>query len=291
MDRRLNIEVLAAIVALAIGATVALGEWLKRIVVPGPLPSVEMVSLIAATTLVGAVAAALALALIVRTITVAGGFAIGFWPTFAILVQDYALFLAIWTVLWGAPFAVAIIAGIYLNRWIVGIAAFAAGVALAIGLLLVFRRVLSDDVWRIASQFNPAPRIGNLRMLVLLAVFLTPTRFYVDHCYVFDIAIPATSVARNDQLEVHAHLAGRILDHGRLRLSVNQLGSGVPLRVQRFDMEEPGSYIALVDLSGFKEGSYRARVFMADAPRNWKAPWFSDKALERSFVIRVRPAI
>src|SRR5690349_11005854 len=114
------------------------------------------------------VAAALAAALIARIVTVTGGFTFGFWPAWAIILQDYALFLAIWSVIWGIPFAVAVFSAVYLNRRLQMVAALPVGIALGIIVLLGLRRFLSEDVWQIVGQFNPAPRIGHIRVLLLL---------------------------------------------------------------------------------------------------------------------------
>jgi hypothetical protein len=287
-DRRLDIGGLSGIFAMAAAAAGAVGQWLRHIVSPDAQPSAELIVAIAATTLFTVAAAAVATALIARIFTVAGGFTSGFWPAMAILLQDYALHLAVWTVLWGAPFATAMIVGVVVTPYIGKIFAFVAAIVAAVLLLLLFRRFLSDDIWKVLANFGPAPRIGNLRMMLLLFFLLVPARIHVDHCYIFDVAIPATSVSRRDPLEVHAHVAGRILNHARLRVELTPVATAKPIRIQRFATEEPGNYIALLDLSRVPEGLYRARVFFAAAPRFWLAPWFYDAGIQRTIVVRVR---
>lgn len=290
MDRRLELSLLGGVLALVAGAATFCGQWLSRVVNPAPNPGPYLMSLVVATFLLTSVAAALALALICRVIALAGGFSSGFWTVSGLLLQDFALFLAVWVVLWGAPFALAMVVGLHLRQFLPQLSAMAVGVFAAIVMLVLFRRFISNDVWMIAGRYNPASQIGVWRMLLLLGALMIPARLHVDRCYTFDVAVADKSIATTEPLEVNVKVAGRITDHGRLR------GALFPAENQRiaplalhFTAEEPGSYLGIADVSKLRPGLYKLRVwFTAEGVSDRFAAWSSYGGIERQIIVRVR---
>jgi len=263
MDRQLDLSLLATIAAAVLAAVAGAAEWVRSIVNPEPRPGVLLFSLSIFVLLLTAVGLALVGSIVARLIASAGGFTAGFWPAAGLFLQDLALWLTIWIVMWGAPFAVAILLTGYFGQFLLMPVAVAIGIVLGIALLLSFKRWFSSDVWAVLARYWPARYVGGFWMVVAITALTFPGILILQRCHTLDVTGVAGVHKPEETLPVEVKISGRLVGHSRLRAALFRADSTAaqPIEVLRFRMEEPGTYVTWLSLVRLAPGPYRLKVF------------------------------
>src|SRR5258706_2189838 len=166
MERQLGLSLLATVAAAVLAIVAGGAEWIKSLVNPEPRPGVLMFSLVLVVLLLTGVGISLVGAVVARLIAAGGGFAAGFWPTAGLFLQDLALWLTIWILLWGAPFVVGMLISGYLSQFFISFVSLTGGTLVTIGVLLAFKRYFARDIWAVLAPFWPARHVRVLWMVV-----------------------------------------------------------------------------------------------------------------------------
>lgn len=290
---RLDTGLLGTAAGGAVAVVVGANEWLKLLVNPAATPSALLLGVAVFVLLVTGIATALTVALAVRLVSVASGRSGGFWEKADTLLNDFALWLTIWTIVWGAPFVVAMTLTGVLTRYLLLAPALLIGVAAAIAPLFLFRRLRTGEAWTILAQHWPARRLGAAGMLLGTGFLVLPGRILLEQSYRFDVTGVSGLYKRSDTVPVQVTLAGRIIDHGRLRL---QLIGPEPtrkiLQTLHFEQAEAGSYTTWLSFAQVPPGAYRIRIRIEPRRSGFEASlqqWPSIFAPpERQFLVRVQ---
>jgi hypothetical protein len=187
VERRLETGLLATVAGGVVAVVAGTTEWLKSIVNPDPTPGILMVAVAVGVLLLTAVAVALVLALAARLIEVASGLQEGFWPDTGLFLQDFALWLTMWAVFWGIPFAVAMFLAGILTKYLLTVPAVIFGTAIGLLLLFLFKRYFSPQTWTVLDRFWPARRVGSFWMIVGVLLLTLPGRLLLGRCYTFEV--------------------------------------------------------------------------------------------------------
>jgi hypothetical protein len=175
-------------------------------------------------------------------------------------------------------------------------------VAVVIGLLAM----------RLVSYLVPALRdttrslypdlklIYSRRGFLLVGLLLVVAFYTVNSCYRFDLKTISAQYSADQHMEMHVTLAGRILDHDKLRLRIAPLLAGTtktagePYQLVR---EGKGSYVFWKSLKDVAPGVYRATAYFegySPAPflrrifHWWKRPNFETRTV--IFLVKEKPA-
>ena len=282
VDRQLDLSLLASVAAAVLGIVAGGAEWLKSLVNPDPRPGILMLCLALAVLLLTGVGMALVGSVIARLIASAGGFANGFWPVAGLFLQDLALWLTIWILLWGAPFAVGMLVSGYLSQFFIMVVALPGGIIAGMAVLLAFRRYFAADIWAVLARFWPARHVGGFWMVVGISILTFPGVLVLQRCYVLDVTGAAGIHKLDETLPIEVKISGLLIGHERLRAQLlPEVRLARPLETLRFRTEEPGTYVASLNLAGKPLGFYRLRIFFDTANLTG-----FDKSLSRSPVFR-----
>jgi hypothetical protein len=263
VERRLETGLLASVTGGVVAIVIAATEWLKSVVNPAPIPGILMFSLAVGVLLLTGVAVALVFALAARLISLASGLREGFWHDTGLFLQDFALWLTMWAVFWGVPFAVAMVLAGILTRYLLNLPAVVVGTAVGLLVLFLFKRHFSPQTWTVLDRFWPARRIGGFWMVVGVLLLTLPGRVLLERCYTFDVAGASGVHRQREVVPIEAKLSGRVINHHALRLQITPARAAQvkPLQTLEFDVAEPGMYVTWLNLSTFRPGVYRIRIF------------------------------
>jgi hypothetical protein len=229
----------------------------------------------------------------VRLVSVASGRSGGFWEKADALLNDFALWLTIWAILWGTPFVLAMTLTGILSRYLLLAPAMLIAVVVALAPLFLFRRLRRGEAWTILAQHWPARRLGSAGMLLGVIFLILPGRILLEQSYRFDVTGIPGLYKRSDTVPIQVALAGRIIDHGRLRLQlIGPEPARTVLQTLHFEQAEAGSYTTWLNLTKVSPGAYRVRVRIEPRRSGFEASlaqWPSIFAPpERQFLIRVQ---
>lgn len=294
---RLEIGLVIAFLPLTVTAAGFCGYLLKAMVNPESAYTTVAVLLSVLVLFLSAVSFALVIALVSQAITSVGGFSVGFWPAAAALFQELAIWLVVhWALIWGVSFGIGM--SVFANsvRLYGQYTAGVLGVLSAVLALLLIRRLLPREVWRVSSQFDPARGLGWKKGLALFFLLTSVGYVYLHMCYVFEVSLSSSEFRPSDTIEIRARLSGRVTSHRALRARIASVG---PMRWNSgptsFNAESDGRYVTWIELNGAPSGVYRITVFFDNfsaAPFHKKLSlWMGHNHKTRSFVIRVRQPI
>ncbi len=295
MNRQLEAGTLASLSGTVAALAFAAGAALTRIVSPGSELVFTAHVLSVLVIFLSTIALALALAATGRLVSTASGIDEGFWPGFAMFMQDLALwFLVRWLLLWTAPFLVGVTSVLYLIPRMGNIGGGITGTVAAVVLLILFRRFLPNQLWQISAHFDPTNYFGWQRSVMIFVAMTAVGHTYVHSLYKFDVTPSATMVSGPDSLEVRAHLSGRITNHDHLSAQFIQVAPRSTWRSApaKFHTEEAGTYVTWFDTNSLAPGVYRLRVYLrSPAPRSPVQQifaWLAHQRVERNILVRVR---
>ena len=291
---RLEIGIILAFFPLTSGATVFSGFMLSRTLNPYDDFSSIAIFLSVIVLVLAAVSFTLVLTLIAQSITNIGNFSAGFWPSTSALLQEVSVWLIIyWILIWGLPFAFAMSLYAYASKHFnLYLSGFIGLVAAIFGVLLL-RRLLPREIWRVSSKFDPARSLGWKKGLIFTIALTTVGFFYLHSCYIFEVTLSSTEFNISDQIEVRVNMSGRINNHNSLRSRVVAINSaGWKSDPMAFTYESNGHYVTWIDLNKATPGKYRIILFF----NNYRAKplykrlnlWMGHNNLTKTFIVRIK---
>jgi len=291
---KLEIGTILAFLPIALGAMVFSGMKLSHTINSYDNFSATIIFLSLIVWVLAAVSFTLILTLVAQAIQIIGNFNTGFWPSTAALLQEVSAWLIIyWILLWGLPVTFGMSIYVYISQHFNQYGAGAIGLFISVFCLILLRKILPRDIWRVSTKFNPARSLGWKKGLMLTLTLIAVGSSYLHTCYIFEVNLSSTEFKTTDQIEVCAKMSGRINNQKSLRVKIVAINSGeLKSKPLAFIGESNGHHVAWIDLNKIAPGKYRIVIFFNDYNTEpiYKrlGLWMGHHNLKKSFIVRIK---